>query len=41
MSMLVTPIFWHAFIAAIEAFDTKQQARLHGWHEEVTAYGIA
>jgi arginine metabolism regulation protein II len=40
-NMLAAPIFWPAFIAATEAFDSKQQARFRKWHEEVTAYGIA
>ncbi|KAF5517124.1 Arginine metabolism regulation protein II [Colletotrichum siamense] len=39
-NILAAPIFWPAFIAATEAFDSQQQTRFRKWYERVAIYGI-
>ncbi|KAI8712673.1 Zn(2)-C6 fungal-type domain-containing protein [Fusarium sp. LHS14.1] len=38
--ILATPLYWPAFIAASEAFDSRLQPRFRSWYNQVERYGI-
>lgn len=38
--VLAAPLFWPAFIDAMEAFEARQQERFRQWYERAEVYGM-
>ncbi|KAL4908868.1 fungal-specific transcription factor domain-containing protein [Aspergillus multicolor] len=39
-NILAAPLYWPAFIAASETFDSSLQGRFRKWHERMEVYGV-